>query len=195
MMTKFFLEGNHRFRETEFAEQQEYYRALASSQKPCVLWIGCSDSRVNPERITNARAGQLFVHRNIGNVVPNYDWNFATVLEYAINHLKVKDIVICGHSDCGACKALDADLKHDHFIPFWLSNAMPAKERVDSQHPAPTDDAGKHARLEAIVKENVRVQLQHLGQYPIVQAAVADGRVQLHGLYFDIGTGELSPID
>jgi len=195
MMAKFFIEGNRKFRENEFAEQQEYYKALASSQKPCVLWIGCSDSRVNPERITDARAGQIFVHRNIGNVVPNYDWNFATVLEYAINHLKVKDIVICGHSDCGACKALDANLEHDHYIPFWLSNAMPAKERVDSQQPAPTGDAEKAARLEAIVKENVRLQLEHLRAYPIVKAAIADGRVQLHGLYFDIGTGELAPID
>ena len=190
-----FIEGNKKWRETEFTEQREYYHALASQQKPCVLWIGCSDSRVAPERITNAKAGQIFVHRNIGNIVPRYDWNFATVLEYALNHLKVKDVVICGHADCGACKALDANLEHDHYIPFWLSNAKRAKEQIDSRHPAPTDEAGKKARMEEIIKENVRIQMEHLKEYPIVKAAVADGRVQLHTLYFDLDTGELGTID
>ncbi|HOT94747.1 MAG TPA: carbonic anhydrase [Methanoregulaceae archaeon] len=194
-MVEKILKGNQAFRETEVARDPGFYAELAKGQSPTVLWIGCSDSRVPPELATNSRPGELFVHRNIGNVVPNYDWNFATVLEYAINHLKVKEIVICGHSDCGACKALDADLKNDHYIPFWLTNAMPAKQHVDSQQPAPTDDAGKAARLEAIVKENVRLQLRHLAQYPLVQAALADGRVRLHGLYHDIGTGEMTPID
>ena len=92
------------------------------------------------------------------------------MLEYAINHLKVKDIVICGHSDCGACKALDANLEHDHSIPFWLSNAMPAKERVDSGTSARDDD--KKARIEEIVKENVRLQIGAPQALPIVR----DGR-------------------
>jgi carbonic anhydrase len=175
------FEGNRAFRENDLAPNRAFYEALATGQKPSVLWIGCSDSRVTPERITSAKAGELFVHRNIGNVVPPLDLNAGTVLEYGINHLKVRDIVVCGHSDCGACKALDANLEHDHMIPLWLSNA--------------TSDGEKAARLEAIIKENVRLQLEHLRQFPLVRDAEADGRIRLHGLYFDIGSGELTTVD
>ena len=131
-----------------------------------MLWIGCSDSRVTPERITSAKAGELFVHRNIGNAVAPLDLNAATVLEYAINHLKVKDIVVCGHSDCGACKALDANLEHDHMIPLWLTNVMPAKKRVDSTLAPATSNIEKANRLVAIVKENVRLQTRAPAQVP-----------------------------
>jgi carbonic anhydrase len=189
------FEGNRAFRENDLAQNRAFYEALATGQKPSVLWIGCSDSRVTPERITSARAGELFVHRNIGNVVPPLDLNAGTVLEYGINHLKVKEIVVCGHSDCGACKALDANLEHDHMIPLWLTNAMPAKTRVDAKIAPATSAGEKAARLEAIIRENVRLQLEHLRQFPLVRDAEADGRVRLHGLYFDIGSGELSTVD
>lgn len=189
------FEGNRAFRENDVAANREFYKTLATGQKPSVLWIGCSDSRVTPERITNAKAGELFVHRNIGNAVPPLDLNAGTVLEYGINHLKVKDIVVCGHSDCGACKALDANLEHDHMIPLWLTNVMPAKKRVDATLPPTTNDGERAARLEAIIKENVQLQLEHLRQFPLVRQAEADGRVRLHGLYFDIGSGELTTVD
>lgn len=189
------FEGNRAFRENDVAANREFYKTLATGQKPSVLWIGCSDSRVTPERITSAKAGELFVHRNIGNAVPPLDLNAGTVLEYGINHLKVKDIVVCGHSDCGACKALDANLEHDHMIPLWLTNVMPAKKRVDATLPPTTSDGERAARLEAIIKENVRLQLEHLRQFPLVRQAEADGRVRLHGLYFDIGSGELTTVD
>ncbi|CVK33687.1 protein of unknown function [Methanoculleus bourgensis] len=122
-MIEKFLEGNERFREEDFGKNPDHYNALASSQHPVVLWIGCSDSRVDPERITGAQAGEIFVQRNIGNIVPVHDWNFATVLEYALNHLQVGDIVICGHSDCGAIKGLDHE-SDDAYVPLWLNNAM-----------------------------------------------------------------------
>ncbi|HRR87804.1 MAG TPA: carbonic anhydrase, partial [Methanoculleus sp.] len=101
-MIERYLEGNRRFLEEDFRRDPGHYGPLASAQHPGALWIGCSDSRVDPERITGAKAGELFVHRNIGNIVPLHDWNLATVIEYAVNHLKVDDIVICGHSNCGA---------------------------------------------------------------------------------------------
>jgi len=165
-----FIEGNKRFQESEFLENRDYYQGLSTGQSPKVLWIGCSDSRVDPERITNARAGEIFVHRNIGNIVPISGWNFATVLEYAINHLKVKDVVICGHSDCGAIKGLGKETD-DAYIPFWLGNAIMAKERVDQRlAPASTPEEEK-ARLNEIVKENVRLQLEHLRNYPLVKKA------------------------
>ena len=104
------LEGNKKFRETVFKQNFDHYQELAKGQSPPVLWIGCSDSRLQTGHITQMKPGHLFVQRNIGNVAPIHDWNFATVLEYAVKHLKVKDIVICGHSDCGAIKALDKEL-------------------------------------------------------------------------------------
>ncbi|MDK2989924.1 MAG: carbonic anhydrase [Methanoculleus sp.] len=188
-----FLEGNKRFLKEDFAKDPEHYGPLASSQHPEVLWVGCSDSRVNPERITGAKAGQLFVQRNIGNIVPIHDWNFATVLEYAVNHLKVGDIVICGHSNCGAIKALDHESK-DAYVPLWLNNAMEAKRRVDARIPAPKNPEEEKNRLRLIEIENVALQLEHLHTYPPVRAAEKEGRVKLHGLYFDLATGELEKI-
>src|SRR5690606_19418338 len=137
---------------------------LAKGQSPTVLWIGCSDSRVNPELITCSRPGEIFIHRNIGNVVPNNDWNFATVLEYAINHLKVKDIVICGHSDCGAMKALGKPTS-DAYIPLWLNNARRAKQAVDERMGASADPLAKKKALEL---ENIKLQMEHLRNYPLV---------------------------
>ncbi len=158
-----------------------------------MLWIGCSDSRVNPERVTGARSGEIFVQRNIGNIVPIHDWNFATVLEYAVVHLKVKDIAVCGHSDCGAIKALDKE-SSDSYIPLWLNNARDAKERVDQRISAPATPEEKRARYTEIEKENVRLQIEHLNLYPVVKSAVRDNRIGMHGLYYDLETGTLSKI-
>lgn len=193
MIDKLLL-GNYRFRETDFSPNIDQYRELASSQHPSVLWIGCSDSRVNPERITGAFAGEIFVQRNIGNIVPIHDWNFATVLEYAVNHLKVADIVICGHSDCGAIKALDKE-SSDAYIPLWLNNAREAKERVDKTlAEPPKTPAEMKARWTLIEKENVRLQIGHLMSYPLLKDAVASARVALHGLYYDLETGTLTRV-
>jgi carbonic anhydrase len=192
-MIEKFLEGNNRFIERDFQPNREYHQNLAQGQSPTVLWIGCSDSRVNPERITCSRLGEIFVHRNIGNVVPNNDWNFATVLEYAVNHLKVKDVVICAHSDCGAMKALDKET-NDVYIPLWLNNARRAKQAVDSQMGKPVTAADAKERKRAIELENLRLQMEHLRNYPLVRKAEQDGRVTLHGLYYDLETGKLSKI-
>jgi carbonic anhydrase len=187
------LLGNNRFRESDFTPNIDHYRDLVEAQHPKVLWLGCSDSRVNPERITESRAGEIFVQRNIGNIVPDHDWNFATVLEFAIVHLQVEDIVICGHSDCGAIKAMDMQTT-DAYIPLWLSNARVAKERVDAKMPAPRTPDEVKARLTAIEQENVRLQLEHLLTYPLVKNAVDLGKLQIHGLYYDLGTGVLRRI-
>ncbi|KUG19976.1 MAG: carbonic anhydrase [Methanomicrobiaceae archaeon] len=188
-----FIEGNKAFRQNDFQKDPDHYARLASSQSPTVLWIGCSDSRVNPERITGAKAGELFVQRNIGNIVPIHDWNFATVLEYAVRHLKVDDIVICGHSDCGAIKALDKE-SDDVYIPLWLNNAMEAKNRVDTRIKKAETPEEKKERLRQIELENIKLQLEHLRTYPIVRLAEKEGSVALHGLYFSLDTGELSKV-
>lgn len=188
-----FLDGNKRFIAEDFRKNEDHYRSLASGQSPTVLWIGCSDSRVNPERITGARAGEIFVQRNIGNIVPIHDWNFATVLEYAVNHLKVDDIVVCGHSDCGAMKALDAE-SADAYIPLWLNNATEARTRVDARIRKPVTPEEQKERRRLIELENISVQIEHLRTYPPVRAAEKEGRIQIHGLYFDLESGELMEV-
>lgn len=187
------LEGNKKFREGFFKEHKAHYDELCKGQSPSVLWIGCSDSRLQTGHITQTMPGTLFIQRNIGNVAPIHDWNFATVLEYAIRHLKVKDIVICGHSDCGAIKALDKETD-DVYIPLWLNNAMEAKSRVDSKIAPPKTPEQAKERSRMIEQENVRLQIEHLKHYPVVKKALAEKKIEIHGLYYDLNTGALSPI-
>lgn len=126
-------------------------------------------------------------------MAPNNDWNLSTVLEYGIKHLQVKHIVICGHSDCGAIKALDKDLD-DVYIPNWLNNAMDAKKRVDAKITKPTTAAELKERSRMIEQENVRLQIEHLKTYPLVKEALAKKSIQVHGLYYDLETGMLTKI-
>ncbi|NLD57497.1 MAG: carbonic anhydrase [Methanomicrobiales archaeon] len=187
------LLGNLRFRESDFTPNIDYYKELTGSQHPETLWIGCSDSRLQTGHITQAKAGELFIQRNIGNIVPIHDWNFATVLEYAVLHLKVKDVVICGHSNCGAIRALDKE-STDAYIPLWLNNAREAKERVDAIISPPATLAEKDERYRLIELENVRLQIEHLHTYPLLKKAVDEKRVAVHGLYYDLATGLLSRV-
>jgi len=187
------LLGNLRFRETDFTPNIDYYRELAGAQHPTTLWIACSDSRLQSGHITQARAGELFIQRNIGNIVPIHDWNFATVLEYAVMHLKVSDVVVCGHSNCGAIRALDQE-SNDAYIPLWLNNAREAKERVDRKIKPPVTVLEKDERYRLIEQENVRLQIEHLYTYPLLKKAVDEGRVAVHGLYYDLATGILSRV-
>lgn len=188
------LSGNMTFQNTHFKENHERYAELTKGQKPPVLWIGCSDSRLQTGHLTNTMAGTLFMHRNIGNMVPANDWNLATVLEYGIKHLKVKHIVICGHSDCGAIKALDKDLTGDMYIPSWLNHAVEAKNRVDAKIKKPSNPKEVKNRSRLIEQENVRLQIEHLKTYPVVTGALQAGQIQIHGLYYDLETGALSKI-
>jgi carbonic anhydrase len=188
-----FLEGNRKFLERDFHRHAELYESLSRGQNPSVLWIGCSDSRVNPERVTWSKSGQLFVQRNIGNIIPSHDWNFATVLEYAINHLKIKDIVICGHSDCGAMKALDKETE-DVYIPLWLTNAQEAKARVDKSLPHSGAPEQAKIRKRMIEQENIRLQVEHLRTYPLVKKALKQGSITIHGLYYNLEDGTLTRI-
>ncbi len=187
------LSGNEQFRSVQFKKNISVYNELARGQKPEVLWIGCSDSRLQTGHITDSMPGTLFIHRNIGNMAALNDWNLSTVLEYGIKHLKVKHIVICGHSDCGAIKALDKDLD-DAYIPNWLNNAMDAKKRVDAKIPKPGTPAEQKERSTMIEQENVRLQIEHLKTYPLVRDAIHSKSIQVHGLYYDLDTGLLTKI-
>ncbi len=187
------LKGNEQFRKTTFQDNIQRYTELIKGQQPPVLWIGCSDSRIQTGHITGTHAGTLFMHRNIGNMAPANDWSLATVLEYGIKHLKVQHIVICGHSDCGAIKALDKELD-DAYVPNWLNNAMEAKKRVDATIKKPSTTQEQKERSRMIEQENVRLQIEHLRTYPLVKKAEQEKKIQIHGLYYDLETGALTKV-
>lgn len=189
------LDGNRKFVTETFEKEKEFFADLMRGQKPTVLWIGCSDSRVPVNVITNTKAGEVFVHRNVGNVVATNDWNLSAVLEFAINHLKIPDVVICGHYDCGGMNALDDEDSDDKYIPVWLINAYKAKDRVDEKLRGLHIELPREQRRKLIVEENVRLQLEHLREYPFVRAAVGRGKLKLHGWVYDMGTGEIKVIE
>ncbi len=189
------FQGNEVFRKTDFLPNITYWRQIVLGQKPKILWIGCSDSRVNPERITGSIPGELFVQRNIGNIVPLQDWNFTTVLEYALMNLKVDHIIICGHSDCGAIKALDKDESDDYYISIWLNNAKDAKTRVDAVIKTPKTPQEIRERHHLIELENIRLQMEHLKAHPLVKKTVKERTIHFHGLYFDLISGKLTRVD
>lgn len=188
------LEGNKRFVEETFEKEKEFFTVLAKDQKPTVLWIGCSDSRVPVNTITQTKAGEVFVHRNVGNIVATNDWNLSAVLEFSINHLKIPDIVICGHYGCGGINALLEEDGDDKYIPIWLNNAYKAKERVDEKINALHIDMPHEQRMNLIVEENVRLQLEHLQEYPFVRKAMTDKKLKIHGWVYDMSSGEIKVV-
>ncbi len=188
------LEGNRRFMAETFDKERAFFSELSKAQRPTVLWIGCSDSRLAVNVITDTRPGEVFVHRNVGNVVAENDWNLSAVLEFSINHLQIPDVVICGHYGCGGVAALDDEDSDDRYIPIWLINAYKAKERVDDKLRALHIDIPLEKRRELIVEENVRLQLEHLHEYPFVRRARAAGKLRTHGWVYDLSSGEIRTV-
>jgi carbonic anhydrase len=183
------LDGNKRFVSEVFDRERDYFEELAKQQRPTVLWIGCSDSRVPVNTITQTRPGEIFVHRNVGNIVATNDWNLSAVLEFSINHLMIPDIVVCGHYGCGGIAALDEKSADDRYIPIWLNNANKARERVDDKLLELHFQITEEQRMNLIVEENVRLQLEHLQEYPFVRNAMQDGALSLHGWVYDMSNG------
>ena len=188
------LDGVREFQEHVYPERREEFEKLAEGQHPGTLFITCADSRVVPEMITQTDPGDLFVCRNIGNVVPSYGemlGGVSAVVEYAVMALGVKNIVVCGHSDCGAMKALlrdnDPALAAMPTVRSWLRNAQAARSIVEATRGDLQDDE----KLEALVEQNVLLQMQHLSTHPSVAAALATGTVTLHGWVYDIRNGEV----
>jgi carbonic anhydrase len=164
-----------------FEKQAELLEKLAhDGQSPEVLFIGCSDSRVAPEQLLGASAGDLFMLRNIANIIPPYehsDMGMTAVLEYAVRHLQVPHLIICGHTDCGGIKGLDAslDVHAEPALAGWLEFARPAQRGVVSEK---LSEWGRHR---AIVERNVALQLRHVQTYPFVFEALEANRLELHG--------------
>jgi carbonic anhydrase len=169
----------------------DYFTRQTAGQKPEVLWIGCSDSRVSPEQITQTRPGELFIHRNIANIVHPEDENFLSVLQFALEELQVPHIVLCGHYGCGG---IEATLKGGTRGPInnWLAGARD----VQDAHLAELEAIGDFAlRANRMVELNVRDQLVRLGGLDIVQRAFARGQeLTLHGWVYDLRDGLLSEL-
>ena len=192
------VHGVRTFREQAFPQREKLFAELATGQQPQTLFITCADSRVVPELITQTSPGELFVCRNIGNVVPAYGemlGGVSAVVEYACVALGVTDIVVCGHSDCGAMKALlnrdDPLLQTMPTVASWLRNAEAARGVVEVTHPGVTGPA----RLQALIEQNVRTQLDHLASHPAVATRLATGQVALHGWVYGIEDGSVSAVD
>jgi len=188
------LDGNKRFVSDVFDRERDYFEELAKQQRPTVLWIGCSDSRVPVNTITQTRPGEIFVHRNVGNIVATNDWNLSAVLEFSINHLMIPDIVVCGHYGCGGIAALDEKNADDRYIPIWLNNAYKARERVDDKLLELHFQISEEQRMNLIVEENVRLQLEHLQEYPFVRNAMHGGALSLHGWVYDMSNGGIKVV-
>lgn len=195
------IEGVHKFRTDEFGNYRSLFRKLSQEgQNPHTLFITCSDSRVLAELITQSQPGDLFVVKNVGNIVPPANATGSTnstaaAIEFAMDSLRVSDIVVCGHSQCGAMEALITGLPAEHPLPHlreWLALAAPVRQVLQTEY----HHLKSHAeRTAAAAEENVLFALENLRTYPVVQTRLADGSLRLHGWFFKIASAQLFAFD
>jgi carbonic anhydrase len=170
---------------------EHYFDNLSKDQHPLFLWIGCSDSRVPAEEITHADPGEIFVHRNVANMVVHTDINLLSVLQYAVEVLKIKHIIVCGHYNCGGVKAAMTN-KDFGLINKWLRNIKEVYEKNYNELQAIEND---QSRFNALVELNVKEQIQNLAKTSIVQKAWKTNQLpHLHGWVFDIHKGEIKEL-
>jgi carbonic anhydrase len=193
------LDGYRAFRQARLPVEQDRYRELAETgQHPEIMVIGCSDSRVSPEVIFNASPGELFVVRNVANLVPPYSPDSAlhgvsAAIEFAVRGLGVRDIVVLGHARCGGIRAFaepGEPLSSSDFIGRWMTLIAPAAARVGPRRGRPLADY--LAELEQI---SVVATLDNLATFPFVADRIGSGGLRLHGAYFDVATGLLAVLD
>jgi carbonic anhydrase len=190
------IEGHKRFLKEVFPGRRDQFHLLAESQAPEFLFITCSDSRIVPDLILGTGPGDLFISRNAGNIIPvtgnDIDGTTATI-EYAVEVLKVKEAIVCGHSDCGAMKAAlyRKGLEHLPKADRWLRHAESAFSH--RQPPNPAD--GEHAELTALIRGNVIAQLMNLKAQPAVARGLAHGSLAVHGWFYDILSGRVERYD
>jgi carbonic anhydrase len=190
------VHGLHHFQQHVFRPQREFFESLGSGQTPEVLFISCSDSRISPNLITQTDPGDLFIVRNAGNIVPPHSHDpggEAATVEYAVEALGVTDVIICGHSQCGAMKAIidPSMVAQLPIMATWLGNAEATRRIMLARYQHLTGDE----LLEVVVAENVLVQIEHLRTQPAVAAALARGALRLHAWVYTIETGEVFAYD
>ncbi len=193
------IEGNKKFRKAAFTKHKEDFDSLVKyGQKPKILFIGCSDSRVVPDLFLDSDPGEMFILRNVGNFVPPYTLDdnafhgCSAVIEYAVSVLKVEDIIVCGHSHCGACESLyDDSIKLNKeliHVAKWLSLGQKAKEYAIEQ----LQKTGNQEDLAQITeKMSVKYQLENLMTFPAIKKRVDDGSLTLNGWYYKIEDGTI----
>jgi carbonic anhydrase len=190
------VEGIHHFQSNVFGSEREFFARLADGQSPETLFITCSDSRINPNLLTNTRPGELFILRNAGNIVPPYgaaNGGEGATIEFAVAGLGVKDVVVCGHSHCGAMKGLlEPDgLNELPAVRTWLGHAETTRRIMRENY----GHLEGQRLVTATVQENVLAQLENLRTHPSVAARLARGAIHLHGWVYKIETGEVFSYD
>lgn len=189
------IAGHKKFLAEVFPQRRSQFRLLADRQAPEWLFITCADSRVLPDLFLGTGPGDLFISRIVGNVIPvkNDDDGVLATIEYAVEVLKVRDVIICGHSDCGAMKAALARTALENLpeAKRWLQHVEAAFEHRQPLNPADGDGA----ELASLIRGNVVAQLQNLRVQPSVKKATAEGRLRVHGWYYDILSGRIEEYD
>jgi carbonic anhydrase len=195
------IEGYRRFRTEGWSEQRERWAELAEGQSPKVMVIACSDSRVDPAQIFDAAPGEMFVVRNVANLVPPFepDSNYhgvSAALEFAVTQLEVSELVVMGHGFCGGCAAAltgqfdQAGHGAGHFIAHWIDMLSGARDRIRAAHP----DLDR-AAFQAMEQEGVRISLGNLRTFPWIAARERAGTLKLHGAIFAVSDGVLHVLD
>lgn len=190
------IEGVHRFHSETFRNHRELFARLANGQHPQALFVTCCDSRINPNLITQTDPGELFIVRNVGNIIPPYGTSGSAedaAIEYSLDALGIEDIIVCGHTGCGAMQGLLDVGQTDHLpsVRNWLRHAAATRRIVDELY--------KHLQGENLLtltaEENVLVQLENLRTHPAVAVGLASGRVKLHAWMYKIATGQVFAYD
>ncbi len=184
------IEGNKRFAMSKKFGDPEYFKKLSLGQTPEYLWIGCSDSRVPANEVTNTESGEIFVHRNIANLVVHTDMNLLSVLEYAVKYLGVKHIIVCGHYGCGGVKAAMSNELHG-FVDNWLRNIKDVYNKNSTELELITDI---DKRTDRLTEMNVVEQVRNLAKTTIVQEAWKTKELHLHGWVYGINSGLITDL-
>jgi len=186
------LSDNKTWAQKQVDNDPGFFKRLSSLQTPEFLWIGCSDSRVPADKITGTQPGEIFVHRNIANMVVHTDVNLLSVLDFAVNHLKVKHVIVCGHYGCGGIKA--AMTKHDYkyVLNMWLRNIKDVYRLYRDELSSIADE---ERRTDRLVELNVKEQVVHLAKTSIIQRTwLNEQRPHLHGWVYGLKDGLINPV-
>jgi carbonic anhydrase len=190
------IEGHKRFLAEAFPDRRDQFHLLAEGQAPETLFVTCADSRIVPDLILQTQPGDLFICRNAGNVIPRAGepaGGVSATIEYAVQVLRVRHLIVCGHSDCGVIRALMAPHTLDGLasVRDWLQHVEPAWGYVDEVE----RNAGELTRHTALTHANVLAQLDNLKTHGYIQNAVAERRLRVHGWYYDILSGRIERYD
>jgi carbonic anhydrase len=190
------IQGVNNFRDNVFGPKQSLFEQLRDGQRPLALFITCADSRIDPNLLTQTEPGELFVQRNAGNLIPPFGSpanGEAAGIEYAVQHLAVRDIIVCGHSQCGAMQGVMnlAALGTMKSVADWLQFASPCVERARARLP----NATATELFQAVIEQNILVQIEHLKTYPLVHEEAAAHRLRLHAWIYQFEHGEVLAYD